>query len=1315
MNEIETKRHIEQVLARFSKGNLRENGIALLNALGLHSERDVILEPNTFDGLAEVHKPIAQINREKAMIGEWSSVDILFQLTGDDIREMAQGRFVFDGAGRVDNQIIESYLFLVIGLNRSDYSRSKLADVSREINKFFAMPVMILFQHGSFLTLSIINRRLNKHEESKDVLEKVTLIKGINYAFPLRAHIEILFDLSFDQLQKDTRFHNFVDLHHAWQKALDTSELNKKFYREIANWYFWAVKKVEFPAGAGQDRETRNATSVIRLITRLIFVWFIKEKGLVPENLFDSQRLKELLKFNDPKASTYYKAILQNLFFATLNTEMGKDRRFRGKNKNPNGLDSHHGISTVYRYEDYFNDPTEALRLFENIPFLNGGLFECLDKREEKILVDGFSDDPRNQPVVPDEIFFGKDRDVDLNDVYGDTHHSREKVRGLIHIFNSYKFTIEENTPLEEEIALDPELLGKVFENLLAAFNPETGTTARKQTGSFYTPREIVNYMVDESLIASFETKLAQAVPVATNLEPRLRHLLAYNQEPHQFDESEAVYLITAIDAIKVLDPACGSGAFPMGVLHKLVFILSKLDEHNHRWKQRQIDRAAEIPDLSVRERVIEDIEQSFDENELDYGRKLYLIENCIYGVDIQPIAVQIAKLRFFISLVVDQKIDPKKPNLGIRPLPNLETKFVAANTLIGIDRPQQMMFRNPEIEVKEKRLKEVREAIFTARTPLTKRKYREEDQKLRKEIADLLKKDGWGSNAAAQLAGWDPFNQNGSAEFFDPEWMFGIINGFDVIIGNPPYLESRHPAFNDKLKIAYQESAKRRWNDDAKYITKGTDLLIYFFENSIFNISPKGCVVLITQNSWLDTEYGKKFQTFLLKHTKVRKIVDSDFRYFPSGEGPNINAVITLFIGKIPSNENIVTFARYHESFAQIAIPNLTLTNPINHNVVSVQRYGYSNPILNEIKWGILLSASKDILELINLLNHRARRLKDLTNAKFSYGQGLNLSKDYFVSREALSDLQIKENVAIPILTSPDGAVFDIRNTAQYILDKTKLSQQEIKRIRSRGINIFDPKSTSKTPPCLIMPRGIGRHYCAMSSIRCFSSSGVDIYDNGQTVDKEAIFNLWLFFNSSVAWLLREISGRKNLGGGMLKAEAVDLEAFPVYMDFRRFQDIKEIFSKIKTRQALSSINEIDTIEHRKIDEIVFDHLNIDNAFRSTIVATLKAKIQEREQKSTTTLKQSDSFIPSSPSKIEGNEYSDINDENNNIGLTEILDTIEEINNIQTDHSSTVGPSDYTLYKCNICGRLVTGFMKDDHAQEKHRGATVEWKKISG
>ena len=1221
MTTIDLKTQIERSIMAFSQGNLRENGIRLLKSLGYSSDRQVTIEPNTFAGFIEIHPPLASINKKKALVDNWLSVDILFQLTGEDLKQMTQGHLIFD-KNRIDNQIIESYLFLSIELKPEDYSRTRLADITREVNKFFAMPVMILFKSGEHLTLSIINRRLHKKDESKDVLEKVTLIKGINIKNPIRAHIEILFDLSLSELEKAGQMHSFVELHRAWQKTLDISELNKRFYREIANWYFYAVEHVEFPKGTTEDRQTRNATNIIRLITRLIFVWFIKEKGIVPEALFNHNQLKEILNFNDPQNSTYYKAILQNLFFATLNTEMGSDRRFRGKNKNPNGLDAHHGISTVYRYEDSFKDPAKGLALFAGIPFLNGGLFECLDKREEKILVDGFSDDPRNQPVVPDSLFFGDELVVDMSEVYGDKHHNKEKVRGLIRIFDSYKFTIEENTPLDEEIALDPELLGKVFENLLAAYNPETGTTARKQTGSFYTPREIVNYMVDESLIAYLENSLGGDEHDAEEkslLESKLRHLLAYNNETHQFTYREADQIISAIDKVKVLDPACGSGAFPMGVLHKLVFILNKLDPGNVKWKERQVAKAGEIPDTTVRDQVIEDIEKSFTDNELDYGRKLYLIENCIYGVDIQPIAVQIAKLRFFISLVVDQNTNLSKPNLGIRPLPNLESKFVAANTLIGIEKPQQMLLHNPAIDEKEKQLAEVRDSLFTARTPATKRKYRELDKQLREEIAKLLKIDGWNDAAASQLANWDPYNQNTSAQFFDPEWMFGVKRGFDVVIGNPPYLESRHPAFNDNLKNNYQSSVKLRWTDDAKYVTKGSDLLIYFFESAIYNINNEGCVVLITQNSWLDTEYGKKFQVFLLRNTHVYKIVDSDFRYFKSGEGPNINTVISVFKGKKCNKQNNISFARFHEDFQQMNMANLNFEDQFDENVVSVKKYSLSDPLIQELKWGILLNSSEEDLQLLKLLQEKGKQLKELRNVSLSIGQGLNLTKDYLIDLKDLTSFGDINKATIPILTSADGAFFDITKTRYFIIDKSKVSLQEITNLKKQGHSVFDSKSTSKIPPILILPRGIGRHYCALNTIGCFSSSGVDVYDNLGTASEETILNLWLFLNSSIAWLLRELIGRKNLGGGMLKAEAIDLDAIPLYMDFKKLDEISEVFHKIKNRQAMSTTEEIYTEEHIRIDQIVFDYLGIPEDYRTNIVTTLKNKIFEREKKSST------------------------------------------------------------------------------------------------
>lgn len=191
-----------------------------------------------------------------------------------------------------------------------------------------------------------------------------------------------------------------------------------------------------------------------------------------------------------------------------------------------------------------------------------------------------------------------------------------DEKKGIIPLLRRYNFTVEENAPNEVQVALEPELLGKVFENLLGSFNPETKETARKQSGSFYTRREIVDYMVDESLITYLQNKLPH---VEKNL---LRALFENEQLPKDlaYNSNLRNVIATQLKAIKILDPACGSGAFPMGILNRMVEVLEKLNVNN----------------------------------ESIYDLKLHLIEECIYGIDIQPIAIQISKLRFFISLVVE-------------------------------------------------------------------------------------------------------------------------------------------------------------------------------------------------------------------------------------------------------------------------------------------------------------------------------------------------------------------------------------------------------------------------------------------------------------------------------------------------------------------------------------------------------------------------------------------------------------------------------------------------------------------------------------
>jgi len=873
MTDQDTKRKIETALKSFSSGNISQSSLALFATLGYNTTRQ---NPFVKKTIAEFEENFGHafaeknFNKEKARFAEWKSVDLLFQLSREELSGQ-QGLFdsnKINWEGEDEKTVIETYLFFAIELTQPEYSRTLLAQVTREVNKIFPMPVMIIFRHGQNLTLSIIDRRLHKRDAQKDVLKKVTLIKDISIGSPHRAHLEILFDLSLEELRRVYKFTNFVELHNAWRKTLDTKELNKRFYSELSNWYFWAMDHVSFPDDVEKNEDIRNATSLIRLITRIIFIWFIKEKDLVPDVLFNHNELNRILKAFDrnKKSNSYYRAILQNLFFGTLNQTMN-ERGFAHEGSFQENRNNY-GVKNLFRYAgDFAVEEKEALALFKDIPFLNGGLFDCLDKENDQDKVvygDGFSRNPKKQAVVPDFLFFGAEEEYDLNAIFG-TRNKRYKVKGLFNILSAYKFTVAENTPVEEEVALDPELLGRVFENLLASYNPETQTTARKQTGSFYTPREIVNYMVDESLKAYLKQNLeADAEMKPEDADAGLEILFSYTEKEHAFTDSETKTLIHAIDNCKILDPACGSGAFPMGVLHKLVHVLHKLDPHNEKWKERQIEKARQLDDPAIREQSIANIESAFANNELDYGRKLYLIENCIYGIDIQPIAVQIAKLRFFISLVVDQKKQPTKNNLGILSLPNLETKFVAANTLIGLNKPQtggQVSLKDSEIAGLEDDLKSLRHQYFNARTRREKLACQKKDRDLRQKIATLLIKDNWNKDSAHQVAAFDPYDQNASSPFFDPEWMFGITDGFDVVIGNPPYVVSKDKC----LKIIYAESVYGRPN-----------LYGYFIHCSLEKLLNSGGILsFINPRTILTDAYFKGLRKFISKKYCVNSIVN--------------------------------------------------------------------------------------------------------------------------------------------------------------------------------------------------------------------------------------------------------------------------------------------------------------------------------------------------------------------------------------------------------------------------------------------------------
>ena len=605
--------------------------------------------------------------------------------------------------------------------------------------------------------------------------------------------------------------------------AFSVEALTKQFYKDLFDWYQWAVDPasgVYFPNNTSTEDDDREdiETKIIRMITRIMFVWFIKQKELVPNKIFDVVFLDTILKDFDPESKVvgnYYNAILQNLFFATLNRaiedEQGNKRRFATNVKKD--------IKTLYRYPEMFKiSEDEVIKLFSEVPFLNGGLFECLDKTktidgvEQAYNYDGFSRNDnkfadgryRNRAVVPNILFFDEEK-------------------GLISILSRYNFTIEENSPEEQQVALDPELLGKVFENLLGAYNPETRETARNQSGSFYTPREIVNYMVDESLISY----LGNTAFVRSLFSPEF-----------SYDKTKADDYKTISDklkVIKILDPACGSGAFPMGLLNRMIDILSH---------------------ISPQENI--------------YDLKLSIIENCIYGSDIQSIAAQITKLRFFISLICNCEKNANKPNYGIPTLPNLETKFVAANSLIAKKRQAcHSLFENPEIEPTKQALTEIRHEHFAAKTANRKSTLRQKDKELREKLARLLAEDNdFAPDDAKQLADWNPYDQNAVADFFDPEWMFGVSDGFDIVIGNPPYLRIQElRKTNNKLADYLSKMYKSA--------TGSFDLYVTFVERGLKLVKPTGVIYYIMPVKWTNSSFGKGLRNLCYEKSFMYSIIN--------------------------------------------------------------------------------------------------------------------------------------------------------------------------------------------------------------------------------------------------------------------------------------------------------------------------------------------------------------------------------------------------------------------------------------------------------
>lgn len=1012
---------------------------------------------------------------------------------------------------------------------------------SKAVNNEFDMPVIVIMRQvtnkGTLLSIATCERNERKDGIGEKV-GKVTILRNMNCENLHPGHKQILERIANDVGDCSS----YEELHQKWFKSFNIDILSDKFFEGYKAIY---EDIIEFVTGKRMVRESgkwiehdngkpcieimeefasfTNPEKAVRdyvknLMGRLVFIQFLQKKGWmgVPAgeswNGGDPEFLQNLFEKSDKK-ETFIDDVLEPLF-NDLNTK---------------------------RHDDLVTNHNVGERI--KVPYLNGGLFE-LDK----------SDDTKFP--LPSSF-----------------------MKKLLDFFASYNFTIDENAPDNVEIGVDPEMLGRIFENLLED---------NKEKGAFYTPKEIVQYMCRESLIAYLTTCVIKKQGENHKPEEKIRNTIRQLlSEPEavvpRMTEEQLDDFGCYIRNVKICDPAIGSGAFPMGLLNELVRCRKIIGA----WAKDTVGNM-----------LIND----------DAALKAEIICNNIYGVDIEKGAIDIARLRFWLSIVVDEKTP--------HALPNFDYKFMQGNSLIPTfggqyinlsTKNQKHINVQKMIEVKKKIL-ELKHRFYASSG---EEKYRLNIQ-IKDHILQLISLQlgyeikAWANAHADQLLPLYPEKKEVTVkdaidqlpeerkyivelgkrlrehladdsislehrsqtdiQFFDWRLMFTEVfdvedknGGFDIVIGNPPYVESRNSNIDEAQKDAIQLQLKQKHTpQDAECFTRGADLLIFFFELSFDISSSTGINTFITENSWLSTDYGFKFQNYILRNINTLGIIDSDYKYFDTAD---INTIITFFEKKGLRNVNTIPFIHCH---GDISIHPYKIQDiDTNDKTISVNLFNISNSLLSKNKWGLLFSIDSRLLTLLETVSKKE-------NAEFrekiDIGQGLNITKDNILTSEGIN--------TSPYFISDNGPMYRW-NSSSYFVNNS---------IASR----------TRKKPLLILPRGLGTHFCCMNEVNGYSASYVEIYEKSKLSEEEKM-NLWIFCNSSLCWVLREFTGRCNLGGGMLKAEATDLKKIPLCFYFDKSDEIKDIFTSCHNEKVPTNIDSaVASSIHKRIDDIVYNHFGL-------------------------------------------------------------------------------------------------------------------------
>ncbi len=734
----------------------------------------------------------------------------------------------------------------------------------------------------------------------------------------------------------------------------------------------------------------------------------------------------------------------------------------------------------------------------------------------------------------------------------------------LFEFLRGYNFTTDESTSDFQQVAIDPEMLGRIFENLLAEVSEETGAQARKAKGAFYTPREVVDYMCRQSLKEFLMAKIQKD----ENLDRRLYQLIdaperEFHDQDHNWRRDLKPYkdeLLSALDELRVIDPACGSGAFPIGMLQLLVKVYSRL-------------------------------EPRFDTEKA----KLSIVDKNIYGVDIEPMAVEISRLRTWLALVVDQSDD----KMQVKPLPNLDFKFVCANSLVNLENPDTFaFFDDNHLELK---LQEIREQYFRTQSFTKKKDLRGKYKSLVEQEMTLF-----GENIrSSQLRSFQPFEGDSVALFFDAKHMFGI-DRFDIVIGNPPYIGEK--GNKDIFRAVKNSSLGKRFAQGKM------DYFYYFFHLAIDLCAEGGVICYITTNYYPKAPSAKLLRKDFKEKTNVLKLINfQELKIFKSAVGQH--NLITLLNKTEPDADHMVeTCVTYRRGDADSSVLNgiLSWTDEETSYFSIKQSELYKGERLD-----IVVKAGTGLDQILDRLEDSSIQLSELVTITNGLHTGADNAFVFETVPEILmQDKNVVSNFIKPIHKNSDIFKYGIRETNKKVLYipnglslkdfpsietyltpfKDKLSSRaQIVRSKQPWHQLLwprDPKLFAPSPK-IVAPYS--------SRDNCFFYTEDQFYGSGDTyvivsrsdADLKLICAL---LNSTVG--LVWFKNRGKLKGEMIFLQGDSLGVFPIPKHVAS-DDVAQIESLVTAIQGLiAKENEFTEIYHsdaylelyRKIDERVFE-----------------------------------------------------------------------------------------------------------------------------